>query len=252
MRSLGDYNPFLKALFDSIVEKSSFQPEIPLQQILQNPKLLVLVNHSTPLSWIPSVALLCNKVVGSGGGHRKPRGIADRWFYSNPFTTVLAEYLTQSSKPETFEEIVSHFSEAKDTDLVIFPEGANTFFGELSEIQPFRSSKFIEISIRTQAPMLLVVHKGSENWSVPLAVPSAWAMYLGAFAPFFAKQIESGKSLNFPFPVQKIQDFKMSVRLYTPALYESDLSENSFERKNQLETEAEQVREIMQEMLNHL
>ncbi|MCE3009102.1 MAG: hypothetical protein LW875_00635 [Proteobacteria bacterium] len=252
MRTLGDYNPFLKALFDSIVEKSSFYSETPLGSILQNPKLLVLVNHSTPLSWIPSVSFLCQQVVQHGGTHRRPRGIADRWFYSNPLTTVLAEYLTQSSKPETFDEIISHFSEAKDTDLVIFPEGANTFFGELSEIQPFRSSKFIEISIRTQAPILLVVHKGSENWSLPLAVPAAWSTHLGAFAPFFAKQIQSGKMLNFPFPVQKIQDFRMSVQIYNPALYESDLSAHPLERKSQLEAEAEQIRAIMQEMLESL
>jgi len=252
LRTLGDYNPVLKALFDSIVEKSLFQSEMPLEELLRNPKLLVIMNHSTPLSWIPSVSFLCNQVVAAGGAHRKPRGIADRWFYTNPLTTLLAEYLTQSSKPETLDELIRHFSAAQDTDLVIMPEGANTFFGDLSKIQPFRSPKFIEISIRTQAPLLLVVHKGSENWSLPVQVPQFWSLYLSMIAPFFSQQIQSGKHLNFPFPVQKIQDFRMSVRLYNPKLYESDLSAHPLERKSQLEAEAEQIREIMQEMLDLL
>lgn len=252
MRQLSDYVEFLRALKSSVVEKVDFQSDPDLIDILRNPRLLIVPNHATPLSWIPFMCVLADEAVKNGGGDRIPRGVADRWFYSNPLTKLLAEYLTQSEKPQNFEELVSSFRESDRSDLVIFPEGANSFFGSVHEVGLFRSHKFIEISIRCQAPILLVAHRGSENWSLPLQFPKEWGNYLLPFSKFFGNAVLQGTSLNIPIIPHKLPKFAMACRLYVPELYESDLSQNEDEKKEQLRNESDKVRDLMNEMLSDL
>jgi hypothetical protein len=252
VRLLKDYEPLLKAIFLSISESSELRSDPPLDQILKNPKLIVAINHATAISWLPAISFLTAKVVESGGGDRTPIGIVDRFFFSNPLTLPLAEFLTQSKTPRGFDELLKEFGQREQMDLVVFPEGARTFFGDLKQIQTFRSPRFIELSIRAQVPLMLVVHRGSEDWNLNLALPPEWGALLMPFSSFFGKGLLEFGGLNLPFRLQKIKNFKMKTALYSPALYESDLSENPNERRMQLEQEAENVRQLMQEMWESL
>lgn len=249
MRKIGDYADLLKALKDSFIEQLEFTCEPDLSAVLRNPRLIVILNHSTPLSWIPAISILGLKVAESGGADRIPRGIADKWFYSNPIGAKFAEFFTQSATPQNFEQLIEEFKDAHRKDLVIFPEGANTFFGDVRKVQEFRSSKFVEISIRCQAPILVVSHQGSEHWSTSLDVPAQLGQWIAPLAPFFGKKISEFSSLNIPISFSKIKKFKMHCHLYMPALYEADLSADPIERKNQLDQEASMIKEIMEENL---
>ena len=252
MRELREYEPLLKALNASICEKTEIHSEIPLEQIMKQPRLVVAFNHATALSWIPAIALLTEKIVEAGGGDRIPLGVVDKFFYSNPITQGIAEYITQSKFPLGFDELLASFQKRDRTDLVIFPEGAQTFFGDPDKIQDFRSPRFLELAIRAQAPILLAVHRGSEAWNMPLQLPQEWGAWLLPFSAFFGKGLMQSGLLNVPFRLKKIPLFSMKLHLYSPALYESDLSENENERRHQLQEEAEKVKALMQEMWEEL
>lgn len=253
MRTLADYQEFLQALLKSFAHETNFKSQPDLKTIIENnTRLVAVVNHATPLSWVPAMSLLALKVIEVGGGHRIPRGIVDKWFYANPFTKVIAEYLTQSDHPQTFDELVESFGNSENTDLVIFPEGAYTFFGGVDKVQQFRSNRFIEIAIRCQSPMLLVAHKGSENWSLPLQLPTEWGNYVLPFSKFFGEKLMRSEPLNVPLMPQKMNIFAMTCEIYTPDLKLADLSNDIEVRKQQLETEGHKVMVKMNQMLQSL
>lgn len=251
-KTVKDYSDFMKALLPSLAENTHFTSEPPLEDILRNPRMVVVINHATPLSWIPSMALLATEYAKAGGGDRIPRGIADKWFYSNPFTKVIAEYITQSSEPQNFEQLVETFMTADKADLVIMPEGANAFFGRVDKVQEFRSARFVEIAIKAKAPILIVAHKGSESWSIPLELPKSVAEMVKPFSKFFGEKLEQMEGFNLPLIPKKMRKFSMACRLYAPALYESDLSPIDSEKRAQLEQEAELIRELMNDMIDSL
>lgn len=248
MRKLKDYQPLLSSLLRLMVEDIDFKSEIPLKSILKNPRLVVVMNHSTAISWLPPVCLLTEKVCRAGGGRRTPRGIIDKFFYKHPILRTLAEYISQSDKPQTFDELLEDFQESDQTDLVVFPEGAMTFFGDLNEIQPFRSPRFVEIAIRAKAPILLAVHRGTEDWNFPFPIPADLIGLVQMVSPFFGQKFSQEKSVNLPLKLKKVRRFRMRLKLYLPSLYEADLAENPHQRRVQMQEEADKIRELMQEM----
>lgn len=251
-KTVKDYSDFMQALLPSLAESTVFTAEPALSDILRNPRMVVVINHATPLSWIPAMALLATEYAKAGGGDRVPRGIADKWFYSNPLTKILAEYITQSPEPQNFDQVVETFIHSEKTDLVIMPEGANTFFGRVDKVQEFRSPRFVEIAIKAKAPILIVAHKGSESWSLPLELPKSIGAAILPFSKFFGEKLMGAEGFNLPLIPHKMVKFSMTCRLYAPALYESDLSENPIERKSQLASEAEQIRLLMSDMQESL
>lgn len=252
MKALKDYQPFLSSIFKMIVEEAEFEARDPLAEVIRNPRLVVVLNHSTPISWIPPICLLAEKICQSGGGDRIPRGIVDKFFFGIPILRVVAEQLTQSDRPQTFEEILESFKKNEQTDMVVFPEGAMTFFGDVRKVQPFRSPKFLEIAIRTQAPILLAVHRGTEEWNTLFPIPKEVTPYIRMVSTFFGRKMDEEQYLNLPINLKKVAKFSMVTKLYVPELYESDLSGDATERKEQIATEAEKIREVMQDLFDEL
>lgn len=252
MRNLFHFQTWLDPILQTICSKTEFICEPSLEEILKNKKLVVCLNHATPLSWLPAVSFLCQKVIESGGGARIPRGILDKWFYQNPMTQAIAQYFSQSQFPQSFNEIIADFLGAEQADLIIFPEGANTFFGNVTEIQEFRSPRFIEIAILTKSPILLAVHAGSEGWSLPVSVPEQFVQMAIPFAKFFGQKLLQNSILNLPLPFSKIPNFKMKCEVYSVLLKEEDLSSDPAIRRKQLEVEASLIQERMKQILIEL
>ncbi len=252
MRNLGDYQEFLSALYDSFVENSEFHSTPDFAEIMKLPRMVVAFNHSTPFSWIPAAGLLTKEACAHGGADRIPIGIADKWLYSNPITKIMAEYLTQSDRHLSFDEIVEKFQHSERMDLAVMPEGANTFFGNVHEVQTFRSPRFVEIAVLSQAPILLVVHKGSEQWSVPIQLPSDIAKWILPFSKFFGQKLLNNEALNLPLPLNKIPKFSMTCELYQPSLTKEQLSTSADEKRQLLCTESEKIRIRMNDLLIRL
>ncbi len=252
MRPLKDFYPFFKLILDSCVESYEFNCEPKLTEVFRNQRMMIVINHSTPLSWIPVIGLLTCKSVESFGGDRKPRGIVDRWFYTNPITRRIAEYVTQSTQGLGMQELIEAFHASKQSDLVLFPEGAHAMFGDPGQIRNFRSNKFIEIAVRAQAPILICVHHGSEAWSFPVSLPAQLGLWLTPISNFFSEGIINQRPLNIPFPKARVKKLKMKCILYKPQLSPLDLQSDEKKLAVQLENEAFLVRELMQDELEKL
>jgi len=93
MRKLKDYNPFLKALLQTLCKRTHFESSPKLSEILKAERLVVAMSHATPLSWIPAMSMLSIETENAGGGDRLPFGVVDRWMFSNPLTRSIAEYV---------------------------------------------------------------------------------------------------------------------------------------------------------------
>lgn len=252
MRKLSDYQPYMSALLRLLVESLEFKAHDALSDVFRNPRLVVAFNHSTPISWIPSICYLNEKVCEVDGGDRIPYGIVDRFFYAIPGLKLVAEHLTQSDHPLSFAELLEKFTTQERTDLIVFPEGAMTFFGDLSRIQPFRSPKFVELSIRARAPILLCVHRGTEDWNSQVPIPKDIVPYISRVSSFFGRHMDKQPFINLPINLRRLQRLTMATKLYQPGLYESDLSGQGGERQEQIQAESEKIRGLMQEMYDEL
>lgn len=255
MKTLGDYQNWMKALQDSALEKYSIKSNPSLEEVFKEPRLVIVITHATALSWIPIVSVLTNEACQNGGADRIPRSIVDRWFYSNPFTQKVAAYITQSETPQNFEQILESFLSIERTDVVLFPEGAHSFFGNPSELQEFRSDRYLELAVRAGCPILLCAHQGSEHWSLPVQIPAGFSSLLtllAPFAPFFTEALNKKGHINLPIPQKKIADFRVACELYHPVLKANQLATEDSARKTQLAEESQKVRTRLIELLNEL
>lgn len=246
MKNLGEYEPYLTTLLSLVAPETKLTAEPSLKEVMASEnKLVVVLNHAAPLSWVPAASLLTREAVRAGAGNRIPRGIIDQFFYQFTPLKPVAKFVTQSDEFLNFDQLVEHFENAPQADLVIFPEGSNCFFGRPSEIQKFRSPRFIEIAVRTNVPILICTHSGSEIWGQPFKFPPSFSAIIPFLPPWAQKGIASTGMATMPtFPVP-LEDFRMHCELYRPKLRASDLFEDKHERRAQLHEEAEHVRSIM-------
>jgi len=251
LRKLSDYETVTSKILSLVAKDTQFLCRPALDQILlENERLIVVFNHASPISWIPAPCLLTAHCVARGGGGRRPIAVMDRFFYSLPIFRDLAKFVTQSDRPLNFEQLVEHFETLKTADLVVFPEGSNCFFGEPTEMQPFRSDRFVEIAIRTKTPMLLCVHRGSEEWGISFPVDPRWTERIplpAVFKNFFRDRLNTSGRLTVPLWPSPMPVFKMRCEIHRPKL--ETLAEDRAERREQLRQEAEEVHKKMRSML---
>lgn len=246
MRKLSDFQLLAETVLNTTVAKMSFHSDPPLEEVFkQYPQTIVAVSHSTPLSWIPAAATLAIEALKAQGGERIPKGVIDKWFFSNPITAAIGRLVTQSDQHTEFDDLVKQTKEKDFHDLVVFPEGAHCFFGEGKDIKKFRSHRFVELSILTQVPILIVTHSGSEHWGIPVSIPKDFGTFIQPFAPFFGFHIKKGHPINLPIPVGKVSEFRMTAKLWKPSLLAKDLDLDPARRKRQLDFQANKLRKSM-------
>lgn len=258
LRRLSEYEPLTNAVLKLVAKKTVFHTDVPLDQVMnENPRLIVAFNHASPLSWIPAPCLLTAQLAARGGGSRRPIAVMDRFFYSLPGLKEVAKFIAQSDRPFRFEELVSHFEELGTADLVVFPEGSNCFFGDPRALQPFRSDRFVEISMRTHTPILLCVHRGSEGWGVNVPLSEDLTSKISEIPlpsvvrKFIGNRLKENGGLTVPLPPTPMTQFSMYTRLFHPETFSSkDFS--SDEWRGQVANQAKRVHEEMRSMLDHL
>ncbi len=196
-----------------------------------HPNLVLAISHATPLSWVPIPFALAIAACAAGQGDRVPFGVVDRFFFKFKPLRPVGRFLTQADGHQSFDGLLARLQGAPGHDLVIFPEGANTFFGGTDGIRPFRSPRFVELAIRAGVPVLLVVHRGTEAWSRGLPMPRALLGRWGA----------AGARLNLPRVPRKIERLVVAVDCYQPTLSAADLSPDPATRRGQVQAEADAV-----------
>jgi 1-acyl-sn-glycerol-3-phosphate acyltransferase len=253
-KPLSFFEPYLSQIMLLIAKKTRFRSRPGLAEVLaEHPRLIVVFNHSTPLSWLPAIALLTAHTCARGGGSRRPMGVMDRFFFSVPGLRAIAHQLTQSDHPLGFEELITKFRTAQGTDIVIFPEGSNCFFGDPAEVQPFRSPRFVELAIRTGTPILLCAHRGSEKWAHAVHVDESLTSKIDLLPPviadFLGKRLRETGLLTVPRIPTQLDHFDMLCELYKPALAEADLEGDPSLAREQIAAEADRVHAKLEAML---
>lgn len=252
MKKLQDYQPYLQKVFDKIINEYDFVSKPDVHEVFRpEQKVVTILNHSTPLSWLPAICLLVQKICSGGGGTRVPVGVMDKFFFKVPFFKPVAEYLTQFEVFPSFEDIIRK-AEGGYTDVAIFPEGSNCFFGEGETIQPFRSPRFIELALKMRARIYLAVHRGSEDWALALDLKSKNIPFQAYLPGWLNEKIKKGGFFVIPTVPKKIPHFRMVCDFYEPQIRLEDLSTKRSERMRQLWDEAERVRCRMQQMFDSL
>jgi hypothetical protein len=253
-KPLSFYEPFLSQLMLLLVKHTRFRSRPGLAEILeQNPRLVVVFNHSTPLSWLPAIALLTAHACARSGGARRPMGVMDRFFYSIPGLRMLAHQISQSDRPLSFHELIAKFRASHGSDIVIFPEGSNCFFGDPAVVQPFRSPRFVELAIRSETPILLCAHRGSESWARAIPVDAKWTDKLDLLPSFLSNflgaRLRATGLLALPMLPKPLDHFEMVCELYQPTISESDLDADSEKSREQIRHEADRVHAKLESML---
>jgi 1-acyl-sn-glycerol-3-phosphate acyltransferase len=257
MKALREYEPILSKIMLSLAKETHFYCKPSLGEVLaQNPRLVVAFNHASPLSWLPAISLLTAHVCARGGGSRRPMGVMDKFFFAVPVIRAIAHQLTQSDRPLGFDELVEKFKTSEGTDIVLFPEGSNCFFGNPEELQPFRSPRFVELAVRTGTPILLCAHRGSEKWGSALPVPQDFLAKIDLLpkvaADFLADRLRKTKLFTLPLLPTQMDRFEMRCEVYKPELTDEELSDDRDECRRQVQAEADKVHEHLKRMLQEI
>lgn len=254
MRSIKDFSLMASAMTKALAQKISFSPESEdMKAILAKyPQLVVALNHGPMLGPLASTIVMNKLYMENGGEGRKPLVIMWRLFYKMPVYKYAIQYITQVDRGHNFDEFLEKMQNDGFTDLLVKPEGENCNYGDGLEIQPFLSPRFIEFALRLNTPVLVVVHKGSENWAKTIPVSSRLDGLLSKLPKKSFDRITETRLLSVPFLIRRLKDLKVSYQLYQPTISVEDLSDNRDERNAQLNIEAENVRSLMQSMIKEL
>jgi len=225
-----------------------------LSRILKaHPKLVVALNHGPMAGAFAGLIGIADMFQKSGGSARRPFGITWRTFYQLPISKQIFSYLTQVDRGLNFDEANQLLSNSAFTDCFIMPEGELCNFGNGLDVQPFLSPRFIELAIRNKAPVLIVAHQGSEKWAWPVAVNDQYKSLFNWLPRNMRHSFKKSGIISIPKPLRrKLNQLYMSFYLYQPDIAEAQLAEDKAERVNQLQKEAQKVREQMQKMVTRL
>jgi len=221
--------------------------------IKKHPKLVIALNHGPMAGALAGLIGVTEMFLKHGGATRRPFGITWRGFYDFPISKQVLAYLTQVDKGVNFDEASHLLTNTEFTDCFIMPEGELCNVGNGLNIQAFLSPRFIELAIRSQTPVLIVAHQGSEDWAWPVPVHDKLKPLLKWLPKNIKDSFDDSGIISIPKPFRKKLDkLYMSFHLYRPKLDAADLASDMNERMIQLNIEAEKVRKKMQKMVNQL
>jgi hypothetical protein len=254
MRSIKDYSLVASAMTKALAKKISFHPSSDnMREILaEHPQLVVALNHGPMLGPLASTITVSKLYMENGGEDRSPLAIMWRMFYQIPLYKYAIQYITQVDRGLNFDEFLAKMQNEGFTDLLVKPEGENCNYGNGLDIEPFLSPRFIEFSLRLNAPILVLVHKGSENWSTTVPVSPKLDRVLSKLPKKTFDRIKETRTLSVPLWTKRLKNLNAMYKLYQPSITMDDLPEDIEERKAMLTVEADNVRALMQSMVDEL
>jgi len=254
MRSVKDFSLLAGAMTKALAKKISFNPKSDdMGEILAKyPKLIVALNHGPMLGPLASTITLNKLYMENGGKNRKPIVIMWRFFYQIPLYKYAIQYFTQVDRGLNFNEFLAKMENDGFTDLFVKPEGENCNYGDGLEIQPFLSPRFIEFALRLNTPILVLVHQGSENWAKTVPVSKHLDPVLKKLPKKSYDRLKETRLFSVPFLVKRLSELKVMYKLYQPQITTDDLNVDLDARKILLQKEADNVRTLMQSMIEEL
>lgn len=253
VRTYEDYralvDPFLKLYVKRLLVESS----PPLEEILKaHPRLVIVQSHGPALGPLAYTFLLCRFMCDAGGGDRKPIAVTHRLFYKFPVLDRVATYLTQVAEPVSFDGFLARFKSGQYSDFCLMPEGDHCNFGNGLDIMPFKSTRFVEIAIRSGAPILVVAQRGAEVWGRTVSISESICDFLSKFLPdAIVQPMRTANTINMPWLTQRLATVKVKIALFQPPLlYDRQLTKREY--KVEVNRVAEEIRALMQSLVNNI
>lgn len=243
---------FLWPLREFFVARHDNLASETLRTAMQEPKLIHVMNHGPMAAPYIAGAVVAEEIVRAGGGERIPLAIFHRRMMRYQFFRDYFQQHFGATPPLRFEEIVSQFGTGPFSDFVVLPEGANELYGDMRWMRPFKSHRYLELAILLDAPLLLTVHRGTENWSTALRLDDGSLTTLGMLSPAITRRILPTRTLNLPGLPMPIPQLLVTHQLYWPRLQGSELAATGAERYRQIRQESQLVRQQMNALLAQL
>ena len=218
-----------------------------------NKKLVIALNHGPMMAPGYVNTSLLDILVKNGAADRTYVAVVWKHFYSIPGLGRLFKYMTQVEKPTSLKGFLEKYNAPGVNDLLVMPEGENCSYGNGIDIEPFLSPGFIEIAIRSNTPILLGVHHGTHLLANPVEISEKQANWFKWAPKKTFDRLKEARTISMPKPVfGKLPKLEYLFKLYQPSLKATELSEDKYERLEQLEKEAVLVRGTMQAMVDVL
>lgn len=222
--------------------------------IKKHSQILHLGFHGAPLGTLPFGFHYPRFATRSGGGDRIPMSILHRSFFSIPIFGQFCRDVWNSSPDINTEIINKRLESGEVNDLFIWPEGDLTIFADEYTLAPFRSTKFIEIAIKNDLPMLLWGHVGTKPWQICLQPKKH--KWLKPVADFFnpnlyALTMEHDK-IYLPLNIYRLKGVHHMYRFHIPDVKSKDLPDDEAGQKKVFKAELKKLVVKWQEVIDEL
>lgn len=221
---------------------------------------MVVLSHGPifgPLAWVITIL---PRVTDLGFGHLIYTGIAHPIVSNIPIFERIVGFQKSGGKRLTVDDYVALFKSGRLNLLSVSPEGEFSLYGNGVDIQPFRSPRALEIALRVNCPIILIVGKGFEVWQRPLDIRARWrkalVKWLALKIPFLDRldegALDGADTLSLTGIFQRIPHFHVYSKRYEPKLTGQELSREKETRDRQLWAEADRMRLEMMAMMEEL
>ncbi len=260
-RTVEDRRRLLQLLGPVVLRQVNMDRDAYRRVLKEHPRLIMTVTHGGLLSWLP-FALAMMRATLDVDPARRMAGTMHPLLWKIPGLHSLAVALSGAEQPYTFPDLLAGLTAGESTDYYAFPESEYCNYGDLATVKPFRFHGFIELSVRAQVPLLLVAHRGSEGWYLPVDLSRRLFPLVEALPPSAFESMELNKNncleqiqiyhnVNVPLPRSRV-DLDLAFAVYRPTRYATGLSESFKERRRQLADEGDLVREHLQSLYDSL
>jgi len=203
---------------------------------------------------------LLPRIIDMGYGHLIYSAIAHPIISNIPIFARMVGFEIKNGKRLRSADYIELFKSDQLNVLSVSPEGEHSLYGNGVDMQPFRSPRSIEIALRANCRIILVVGRGFEHWQKNFSIKDSWRKQLvrkvAMKIPFLDKlderALEQADQLSISGIFGRIPEFHVASELYEPTLTVEDLAEDRATRDEQLWVEAERMRLQMVRMLEEL
>ena len=256
-----EYDALIRTCQKLFIKRVHFRDGFRWQDYLRTEKKgLIVCNHGPiigPFVWI--MALL-PRIIDLGYGHLIYSAIAHPIIANVPIFARMVGFEKKNGKRLRTADYIELFNSDQLNVLSVSPEGEYSLYGNGVDMQPFRSARSIEIAVRANCRIILVVGRGFEHWQKNFSIKDSWRKQLvkkvAKKIPFLDKldesALEHADQLSISGVFGRIPDFYVSSELFEPELTAESLAEDRTTRDKQLWVEAERMRLQMVRMLEEL
>ncbi len=253
-----EYDGVLRACQRLFIGKVHFMDGFPWKEYFgTEQRALIVANHGPiigPLVWVMA---LFPRIVDLGYGHLTFSAIAHPLIRNLPLFARIVGFEKRRGKRLRTADYVELFKEGRLNLLSVAPEGEYTLYGNGVDIQPFRSPRSLEIALKADCRIILVVGKGFEHWQRGISIETGWkkrlVKRLAVTIPFLDKldeeALENAAKISFSVIFGRIPDFYVASEIFEPELTVAMLAEDRATRDEQLSAEAARMRQQMIRML---